>query len=976
MTTEINDRHVPANQPLPPYKRRRKRPSADKGLAPDTEIAKLAEAFLTEQRKLWPELAKSQILPEPTPDVIAEMVKDFKLRHRKGRAATTFPPSLLESGVKLAGSYSRFSCDNSSTNSVIDQMVNSLRCAKDHKEFIPWQYVFCDYSVSGLDSARQGYTSYKSVLEDSNHRLQTTYIDDFTRASRDELEWWKLAHTSRRLKKNVIGASDSFNLTSEQGEMLMFLYSLLSKLFIRSLQQKVKRGMKGGHRRRTSLGKLPFGFTRQQLFDDGGRPVRNPDGSPVHVRCIDPENAKHAKRIFELFWIEKKSAPQIAKLFNSERVADWEGWTDGTIKLILRNPAYIGVFVWNKFRRELDLESEKWVRVRNPPKEWERWFDPQLAIISMEWYRGTRRRLSEMRRSSHNTGKKRSRNENTATTLFSGALFCSDCEKGKKEIKLIRSAKKYKQMGCLNGVQGIHKCTLTSSKSVRTIECCLLKHLTEGIFSDAVVDRLLAAANLCIDEEASRPRTDTSAKESELRRKQAKVRNLMADLEDEGHDEDRSDVRKLLRSRINDLQREVNTQKAELNSIAHREAPPPAKLDRDRLLQYLQQIREVLNQSTAASSDAIKGITGPITIHQEKIPGRKTGAKWIATFSPRFLQFLAKFAKDGNYPDSRTLEYLSTRIWTIPESHSVEIYDVPIYEELAAEFREMQQAGMSVQAMATKMEMQWGDTKKCLTFALTGVRPQWKAKGKPKGTNSKKQRYLEISSEVARLHDVERQTFAAIARKLKVSEQTVRRAYDAEHPELVEAARQAGETPKRPNNIRYSKAVLDSVAGMVKAGERNVERIAAETACGEGTVRRVISEMGIKLRSAPEPKAPKKPKVKPETYTADVVRMHDVEGLSFSEIGRRLKICDRTVRKAYDLGRPDIITAAAESGIPPQRSNRSRLSSEANATIHTLIRSGESTTTILKKTGASRTTVNRERHNCAVAMQHSTTSNE
>lgn len=51
-----------------------------------------------------------------------------------------------------------------------------------------WSYVFCDYSVSGLDSARQGYTSYNKVLGDADHRIETTYIDDFTRASRDDLE--------------------------------------------------------------------------------------------------------------------------------------------------------------------------------------------------------------------------------------------------------------------------------------------------------------------------------------------------------------------------------------------------------------------------------------------------------------------------------------------------------------------------------------------------------------------------------------------------------------------------------------------------------------------------------------------------------------------------------------------------------------------------------------------------------------------
>lgn len=240
MTTEFNDRrnpdpvhfNQPEAQPLPTFKRRRRRPASDKGLPPDTDLASLAEAFLAEQRKLWPDLIGLGILPAPSPAVMAEMVQDFKARHRKGKAATTLPTALREYLNKLAGCYSRFSCDNSKTASIIDQVVNSLRAAKNNKEFIPWQYIFGDYSVSGLDSSRQGYTSYKSVLGDSAQRLLTTYIDDFTRASRDELEWWKLAHLSRKLKKNVVGASDGFSLNSEQGEWLMMLFNLLSKLFI------------------------------------------------------------------------------------------------------------------------------------------------------------------------------------------------------------------------------------------------------------------------------------------------------------------------------------------------------------------------------------------------------------------------------------------------------------------------------------------------------------------------------------------------------------------------------------------------------------------------------------------------------------------------------------------------------------------------------------------------------------------------
>jgi hypothetical protein len=38
-----------------------------------------------------------------------------------------------------------------------------------------------------------GYTAYKRLLADSKHPIQGTMIDDFSRASRAELEWWRFA---------------------------------------------------------------------------------------------------------------------------------------------------------------------------------------------------------------------------------------------------------------------------------------------------------------------------------------------------------------------------------------------------------------------------------------------------------------------------------------------------------------------------------------------------------------------------------------------------------------------------------------------------------------------------------------------------------------------------------------------------------------------------------------------------------------
>lgn len=257
-------------------------------MLPDEELQKLAQAYLERQRKHWPKLVAAGLLPEPSETVVRQMVDDFKQRHRTGRVEVEDVRQYLEFCQKLAGNYNRYSCNNSSPTSILDQMVRALDKAHSESRFVPWAYVFCDYSVSGLDASRQGYTSYKAVLSDQKHLIETTYIDDFTRAGRDEIEWWKLASLSKRCKKRLIGASDGFDLSNQNSDTLITMFGLVSRLFIKGLREKVRRGMKGAARRGTCLGKLSLGFTRRVHRDEYGNIVYRPDGRPRHEPCIDP----------------------------------------------------------------------------------------------------------------------------------------------------------------------------------------------------------------------------------------------------------------------------------------------------------------------------------------------------------------------------------------------------------------------------------------------------------------------------------------------------------------------------------------------------------------------------------------------------------------------------------------------------------------------------------------------------------------
>lgn len=146
--------HPDPSQPLPRPARQRRRAKADRGLPPDPELIRLAAEYLRVQRRHWPDAAKAGLIPETTDAVLAAMVEDFKHRHRTGQVASEPLRRFLKVCPKWAGSYGRYSCDNSSPKSVIDQMVNALDKARQEGRFVPWAYVFADYSVSGLIRSR------------------------------------------------------------------------------------------------------------------------------------------------------------------------------------------------------------------------------------------------------------------------------------------------------------------------------------------------------------------------------------------------------------------------------------------------------------------------------------------------------------------------------------------------------------------------------------------------------------------------------------------------------------------------------------------------------------------------------------------------------------------------------------------------------------------------------------------------------
>lgn len=833
---------------LPRYRRKPKRRSLDRGLPDDAVLRQLAITYQLQQRKLWPELVDQGLLPTPSAELVDRMVLDFKQRHWTGKVELTTLLGFIRITLKLAGNYLRYSTHNSQATSCEDQMVNALQKAHSRKEFIPWSYVFADYAVSGLDASRRGYSMYKKVLQDAGKgeekssdlcgaAIVGTYIDDFTRASREEIEWWKLAHLSKRLGKRLIGVSDGFTLDDPEWDLKLSIYILLSRLFIKGSREKSARGLRGAMRRRTCTGRLAFGYTRQIVCDEDGNPVVKANGLHKHKPAIDPKSRKWVKKLFELFVVDQWSVRRITKYFNKERVDNWDGWTPRAIQQLLVNPSFIGVFIWNKYRRVWNDDTKKMEKVRNPRSEWEVYYEPKLALIQMETWRKSLRRAAYLRAASPNTGKKYSRNEIDPSTLVSGTLYCGYCG---CELKLTRSAGKYRSLACLNGTNHAKDCKLTTSKSTKIIEDSLLSFLFDKILTKEVVEKLVVDANIYIKSLEPTQYSDASPKRKNIKILRSKIRRLLALVTRAKDDND--PVIRLYDVEMRKLNRQLERETAELTEIRIQNSPPPPPLDATRMCKYLQEARQLLNGGMPAAALALRELTGRITVTEEIVPGKKRPC-WVATFSPQLVRFLDYCANTTNCPDRVTLDVLNTRNWITVHKVSVVLEKSYDYETYASRAAELTAKGVSIPAIAATLGLCIHTVEAAVYYARTGEAPkrcQTKSDRK-RSTKPKRLTFKDVAAKVAKLKDVDRIPLYKIAKDNGWSRRMVGLAYTFAHPERAAEAITKGRRVRGPREL--SDDQREKLKTLVEAGKMSVAEIAKEVPCSEATVWRIRREI-------------------------------------------------------------------------------------------------------------------------------------
>lgn len=270
---------------------KRRRQKMARGLPDRATLLELAETYLEVQRELWPELAKQELLPRPTPEVLENMAVSFERCFCAGELQSFDKAPASGCLKQLAAAYTRFSDLNSNPRSLAQQLRNILVRAHQDGAFIPWAFVFADAAVTGTIASRRSYKMTKDLLRLRPSPVESFYIDEIGRASRDTIEALILGRLITDANKRMIGVTDGFDSAKPHSSMLLTLFAMLQQWFVEQLRSKVNRGMDDAFRQGSNIHGPCVGYRLVPVRDQHGAEVFDSVGNPIMTKEVDEDEA-------------------------------------------------------------------------------------------------------------------------------------------------------------------------------------------------------------------------------------------------------------------------------------------------------------------------------------------------------------------------------------------------------------------------------------------------------------------------------------------------------------------------------------------------------------------------------------------------------------------------------------------------------------------------------------------------------------
>lgn len=244
--------------------------------------------------------------------------------------------------------YVRYSDDQQRTTSLDDQIRRCRDLAVQHGLSLDDVQIYQDAAITGKAQGEDKRKGFQQLLEAwSQNAFDVLIVDELSRLSRDALTQAQIIRrleTSSRVRMITANGVD----TARPGwQLLLGLEGIVSQQAGRDTKHRVVRGMIGQLERGYMIATPAFGYSLKRELDDQG----NHRGSRW---VINETDAAVVRDVFERR-SRGQSMHEIARYLNEQgiptrragRNADGGYWRPSSIRNLLANTIYKGIFVWN-----------------------------------------------------------------------------------------------------------------------------------------------------------------------------------------------------------------------------------------------------------------------------------------------------------------------------------------------------------------------------------------------------------------------------------------------------------------------------------------------------------------------------------------------------------------------------------------------------------------------------------------------------
>ena len=400
---------------------------------------------------------------------------------------------------KITALYARLSQEDAvdgDSNSIVNQKAVLLKYAEDNS--FPNPQFFIDDGFSGVTFDRPSFNRMIAEIESGN--ISTVIIKDMSRLGRDYLKvgyYTEIYFVEKDIR--YIAINDGVDSAKGDNDFTPFR-NLFNDFYAKDTSKKVRaikraQGQNGEH-----LGAPPYGY------------ICDPNDKKKWI--VDEVAATVVKRIFDLT-IAGKGPMQIAKILQADNVlttksyyANRRGqplpdnpyqWNENSVAGILARMDYCGHTVsFKTFSKSHKLKK----RIETPKEQLAIFRNTHEAIVDDEVWE----RVQELRKH------KRRPTKAERQGLFSGLVFCADCE-SKLHFATCKS---------FDGSQDHYRC----SKYKSNTGTCTAHFIREEVLKSIVIKRIFAVTALFYDNASNffdvvqKQRFDDAEKEMRSRRKE------------------------------------------------------------------------------------------------------------------------------------------------------------------------------------------------------------------------------------------------------------------------------------------------------------------------------------------------------------------------------------------------------------------------------------------------------------------------